>query len=120
MKIAFYYKKPEEKTWFNIAAADEGFDVSYIEKDFNAETISLADCFDAVCISETDQIDDELISCIKKQGIDAVLLRSDAINYKDNVKKKRHHCNQSSGKSYGKADQSKMGFVFALEHFDYS
>ena len=85
MKIAFYYKKPEEKTWFNIAAADEGFDVSYIEKDFNAETISLADCFDAVCISETDQIDDELISCIKKQGIDAVLLRSDAINYKDNI-----------------------------------
>ena len=85
MKIAVYYKKPEEKTWFNIAAADEGFEVYYIKKDFNPETVRLAESFDAVCISETDQIDNELISCIKKMSIYAVLLRSDEINYKENI-----------------------------------
>ena len=85
MKIAFYYKRQQEKTWFNIAAADEGFEVSYIKKDFNKESVSLAECFDAVCISETDKIDNEIIDCIKKYGIDAVLLRSDEINFKDNI-----------------------------------
>ena len=61
MKIMFYSTKPYDKLWFEPMAKDYGFEIHFVEMKCDAETVLLADGYDAICIFVNDYVNAAMI-----------------------------------------------------------
>ncbi len=75
MKIAFYDTKEYDKIWFETLAKDYGYEISFYENRFIAETAILANGCDAACLFVNDVIDEKAINMLNEMGIKVILLR---------------------------------------------
>jgi D-lactate dehydrogenase len=90
MKICFYDTKPYDKIWFEPAAKEKGFEITFQEVKLNKDTAILATGYDAVCIFVNDTADEETIKILSDCGVQAILLRCAGFN-NVNIKEAEKH-----------------------------
>lgn len=83
MKICFYDTKPYDKIWFEPAAKEKGFEITFQEVKLNRDTAVLAYGYDAVCIFVNDTADKETIEKLARYGVKVILLRCAGFNNVD-------------------------------------
>ena len=89
-KIAFFDAKPYDQQFFDAAnqgnqadEADQTFEIKYFNTRLNADSVSLAQGFDAVCAFVNDSLSAEVIRSLKEMGVGIVALRSAGYNNVD-------------------------------------
>lgn len=83
MKICFYDTKPYDKIWFEPAAKEKGFEITFQEVKLNRSTAVLAYGYEAVCIFVNDNADKETIDKLAEYGVKVILLRCAGFNNVD-------------------------------------
>lgn len=89
-KIAFFDAKPYDSRFFDAAnqpgqgsGGEPRFEIKYFNTRLNADSVSLAQGFDAVCAFVNDNLSSEVIDTLQKMGIEIVALRSAGYNHVD-------------------------------------
>jgi D-lactate dehydrogenase len=83
-KIAFFDAKPYDQQFFDAAnQAKQQFEIKYFNTRLNADSVSLAQGFDAVCAFVNDSLSAEVIRSLKEMGVGIVALRSAGYNNVD-------------------------------------
>ena len=75
MKLAFFDTKPYDIPGFDRYAAPTGIEIKYYDANLNADTVSLAAGFDAVCVFVNDIVSAEVVQKLYDLGVKAVVLR---------------------------------------------
>ncbi len=83
MKIAFYSTKPYDRIYFEPMSHDYGMEIHFFEVPCNAETVSLANGYDALCIFVNDYINEAMTKQLAQMGVTAILLRCAGFNNVD-------------------------------------
>ncbi|MCR4788303.1 MAG: 2-hydroxyacid dehydrogenase [Lachnospiraceae bacterium] len=83
MKIAFFDAKDYDVASFEEANPDGKFVIKYFETKLNEDTVKLAKGYDAVCVFVNDNVNDKVISALKKRGVKLVALRCAGFNNVD-------------------------------------
>ncbi|RBP83410.1 2-hydroxyacid dehydrogenase [Marinomonas rhizomae] len=83
MKVAVFSCKPYDKRTLTTFANDKQLSMSYFESRLSMETISLVKGFDAVSCFVNDDINAEVIQCLKQQGVKTIALRCAGFNNVD-------------------------------------
>lgn len=83
MRILFYGTKPYDRIWFEPMAKDYGYEITFLEMQCTRETVFLARGYDAICIFINDTVDADMIDCLYRDKVKAILLRSAGFNHVD-------------------------------------
>ncbi|MCK9300026.1 MAG: 2-hydroxyacid dehydrogenase [Bacteroidales bacterium] len=83
MKVAVFSTKSYDREYLDKLNQDRKHELVYFEASLKAETVRLAENFDAVCVFVNDKIDKELIEKLKKLGIKLIVLRCAGFNNVD-------------------------------------
>ena len=83
MKLAFFDTKPYDIPGFDRYAVPAGIEIKYYESNLNADTVSLAAGFDAVCVFVNDNISAEVVEKLHQMGVQAIVLRCAGFNNVD-------------------------------------
>lgn len=83
MKLAFFDTKPYDIPGFDRYAVPAGVTIKYFESNLNADTVSLAAGFDAVCVFVNDVVDARVVEKLHEMGVKAILLRCAGFNNVD-------------------------------------
>ena len=83
MKLAFFDTKPYDIPGFEKYAADSGIEIKYFESKLNADTVSLAAGFDAVCVFVNDTVNAAVIDRLCEMGVGIIALRCAGFNNVD-------------------------------------
>ena len=83
MKLAFFDAKSYDRPGFDRYAADAGVEIKYYEANLNADTVSLAAGFDAVCVFVNDIVNAEVVEKLHGLGVKAIVLRCAGFNNVD-------------------------------------
>lgn len=83
MKIAFFDAKPYDKPGFDAYSAGTGLEIKYFETKLNADTVSLANGFDGVCVFVNDTLNETVVDALYALGVRAVALRCAGFNNVD-------------------------------------
>ena len=83
MNIAFFDTKPYDISGFDRYAVPAGVRIKYYEANLNADTVSLASGFDAVCVFVNDVVSGEVVQKLYEMGVKAILLRCAGFNNVD-------------------------------------
>ena len=80
MKVAFFDTKPYDVPGFDHYAAAAGLEIKYFETRLNADTVSLASGFDAVCVFVNDTVDSAVVEKLYEMGVKVIALRCAGFN----------------------------------------
>ena len=83
MKVAFFDTKPYDVPGFDHYAAGAGLEIKYFETRLNADTVSLASGFDAVCVFVNDTVDSAVVEKLYEMGVKVIALRCAGFNNVD-------------------------------------
>lgn len=83
MKLAFFDTKPYDVPGFDRYAIPAGIEIKYFESNLNADTVSLAAGYDAVCVFVNDIVNAEVIEKLYELGVKAIVLRCAGFNNVD-------------------------------------
>ena len=83
MKVALFDAKPYDIPGFDKYGREEGIVFKYYETKLNADTVSLAQGSDAVCVFVNDTVNAEVIDRLEEYGVKAVALRCAGYNNVD-------------------------------------
>ena len=83
MKLAFFDTKPYDIPGFEKYSADSGIEIKYFESKLNADTVSLAAGFDAVCVFVNDTVNARVVEKLYELGVKAIVLRCAGFNNVD-------------------------------------
>ncbi len=83
MKLAFFDTKPYDIPGFDRYAGEAGIEIKYFEPHLNADTVSLAAGFDAVCVFVNDNLSAEVVEKLHELGVKAIFLRCAGFNNVD-------------------------------------
>ncbi|KQQ53893.1 hydroxyacid dehydrogenase [Pseudomonas sp. Leaf127] len=87
MKIAFFSAQPYDRRFFDQALqrdfADAGLEFTYLAPTLSADTVALAQGFEAICVFVNDQLDAGVLATLKGYGVSAILLRCAGFNNVD-------------------------------------
>ena len=83
MKLAFFDTKPYDRPGFDRYAGEAGIEIKYFEANLNADTVSLAAGFDAVCVFVNDIVSAEVVEKLYELGVKAIVLRCAGFNNVD-------------------------------------
>lgn len=83
MKLAFFDTKPYDIPGFEKYSADSGIEIKYFESKLNADTVSLAAGFDAVCVFVNDTVNAQVVEKLYELGVKAIVLRCAGFNNVD-------------------------------------
>ncbi len=83
MKIAFYSTKPYDRIYFEPMSRDYGIEIRFFEVPCNAETVPLANGYDALCIFVNDYINEAMTEQLARMGVTTILLRCAGFNNVD-------------------------------------
>ena len=83
MKVAVFSTKSYDREYLDKLNQDRKHELVYFEASLKAETVRLAENFDAVCVFVNDKIDKELIEKLKRLGIKLIVLRCAGFNNVD-------------------------------------
>ena len=83
MKIAFFDTKPYDIPGFEHFSADTGLQIKFFETKLNADTVSLAAGYDAVCVFVNDNVNEEVVNRLHELGVKAIALRCAGFNNVD-------------------------------------
>lgn len=83
MKLAFFDTKSYDIPGFDRYAADAGIEIKYYESKLNADTVSLAAGFDAVCVFVNDTVNAQVVEKLCELGVKAIVLRCAGFNNVD-------------------------------------
>ncbi len=83
MKIALFSAKSYDREFFDAANASFGFEISYFETHLTPETAALAQGHGAICAFVNNQITQDVIDKLCKEGIGLIALRSTGYNNVD-------------------------------------
>ena len=75
MKITFFDTKPDDIPGFDHFAAGTDLEIKYYETKLNADTVSLAAGYDAVCVFVNDTVNEEVVNRLHELGVKAIALR---------------------------------------------
>ncbi len=83
MKVALFSTKKYDMRSFDRVNADFDYDLTYFDTRLTAETVALADGYDAVCVFVNDEVDRTVIEKLAGYGIQAIATRSAGFNQID-------------------------------------
>ena len=83
MKLAFFDTKPYDRPGFDLYAQKAGIEIKYYEANLNADTVSLAAGFDAVCVFVNDIVSAEVVDKLYELGVKTIVLRCAGFNNVD-------------------------------------
>ncbi|MBU2022214.1 MAG: 2-hydroxyacid dehydrogenase, partial [Gammaproteobacteria bacterium] len=83
MKVAVFSCKPYDKRTLSTFADMTDLSMTYFESRLSMETISLVKGFDAVSCFVNDDVNAEVIQCLKQQGVKTIALRCAGFNNVD-------------------------------------
>ena len=83
MKIAFFDTKPYDIPGFEQFSAGTGLELKFFETKLNADTVSLAAGYDAVCVFVNDTVNEEVVNRLYELGVKAIALRCAGFNNVD-------------------------------------
>ena len=83
MKLAFFDTKPYDIPGFDQYAVPAGIEIKYYESKLNADTVSLAAGFDAVCVFVNDSVNAQVVEKLHELGVKAIVLRCAGFNNVD-------------------------------------
>ena len=83
MKLAFFDAKPYDRPGFERYADGSGLEIKYFETKLNADTVSLARGFDAVCAFVNDTVDAAAAEALYAMGVRVIALRCAGFNQVD-------------------------------------
>ena len=83
MKLAFFDTKPYDRPGFDRYAEKAGIEIKYYEANLNADTVSLAAGFDAVCVFVNDIVSAEVVDKLYELGVKTIVLRCAGFNNVD-------------------------------------
>ena len=83
MKVAFFDTKPYDVPGFDHYAAAADLEIKYFETRLNADTVSLASGFDAVCVFVNDTVDSAVVEKLYEMGVKVIALRCAGFNNVD-------------------------------------
>lgn len=83
MRIAFFDAKPYDKPGFDAYAAGRDLEIKYFETKLNEDTVSLARCFDGVCVFVNDTINADVANALYEMGVKVIALRCAGFNNVD-------------------------------------
>jgi len=93
MKIAVFSTKSYDQEYFDQYNKNYDFEFLYFETSLNADTASLTDGFDAVCVFVNDMVDDATIKILANNGVGLIALRCAGFNNVDIEAAKKHDIN---------------------------
>jgi len=82
-KIAFFDTKPYDKRFFDDINKSYGFDIKYFKTKLSLETVELSNGYDAICAFVNDEIDGNVLSHLKENGIELIAMRCAGYNNVD-------------------------------------
>ncbi len=83
MKLAFFDTKSYDIPGFDRYAVPAGVTIKYFEPNLNADTVSLAAGFDAVCVFVNDTVDADVVDKLYHLGVKMIALRCAGFNNVD-------------------------------------
>jgi len=83
MQVAVFSTKPYDRRFLEAAGQSTGVSFRFYEPRLNADTASLVDDADAVCVFVNDVLDEAVLEAIAKQGAKRVALRGAGYNNVD-------------------------------------
>jgi D-lactate dehydrogenase len=83
MRIAFFSTKDYERRVFDVYNARKGHEIRYLTPHLNADTVSLAAGYEAVCVFVNDTISAEVIERLAAHGTRLIAARSAGFNHID-------------------------------------
>lgn len=83
MKVAFFDTKPYDVPAFKLWGEREGIDFKFYEAKLNADTVGLANGYDAVCAFVSDTVDRPVIDRLSELGVRVLALRCAGFNNVD-------------------------------------
>lgn len=83
MKFAFFDAKPYDKPGFEHYRQGTELEIKYYETRLNADTVSLAEGCDGVCVFVNDTVDREVVQRLCRMGVRMVALRCSGFNNVD-------------------------------------
>jgi len=83
MKLAFFDTKSYDVPGFDRYAIPAGVEIKYFEPNLDADTVSLAAGFDAVCVFVNDTVDAFVVEKLYQMGVKAIVLRCAGFNNVD-------------------------------------
>lgn len=83
MKIALFSTKSYDRTFFDSANERFNHSITYYEPRLNAQTVSLVDDADAVCVFVNDRVDRPVLEQLAEQNVRTVALRCAGYNNVD-------------------------------------
>ncbi len=83
MKLAFFDTKSYDIPGFERYAVPSGVTIKYFEPNLNADTVSLAAGFDAVCVFVNDTVDADVVDKLYHLGVKMIALRCAGFNNVD-------------------------------------
>jgi D-lactate dehydrogenase len=83
VRVAVFSTKPYDRDFLRRANAGHGHDITFLEPRLSAETASLAEGFEAVCVFVNDVVDREVLTKLAAGGTRLVALRSAGFNNVD-------------------------------------
>lgn len=86
MKVGIFSCKPYERAIFESRGVHYGFDMVFIETSLNLETVALAEPFDMLCVSVSDEVSSQVLDALQAFGITHIALRCVGFNNIDLVK----------------------------------
>lgn len=83
MKFAFFDAKPYDKPGFEHYRQGTELEIKYYETRLNADTVSLAEGCDGVCVFVNDTVDREVVQKLYQMGVRMIALRCSGFNNVD-------------------------------------
>ena len=83
MKIAFFDTKPYDIPGFEQFAKGTDMELKFFETKLNADTVSLAAGYDAVCVFVNDTVNEDVVNRLHELGVKAIALRCAGFNNVD-------------------------------------
>ena len=83
MKIAFFDTKPYDIPGFQQFSDGTDLELKFFETKLNADTVSLAAGYDAVCVFVNDTVNEEVVDRLHELGVKAIALRCAGFNNVD-------------------------------------
>lgn len=83
MKIAIFSTKPYDKAYLTAANAKVGHELVFLEPHLNDTTVVLAQGYEAICAFVNDQLNANVIGCLKNLGVRLIAMRCAGYNNVD-------------------------------------
>ncbi len=79
-RIAVFDTKPYDRFFFEEENKKYGFDITYFEAKLRPRTANLTAGFDAVCVFVNDELDEQVMDQLHKNGVKLVAMRCAGYN----------------------------------------